>query len=67
MHQLIAKADVMTTNFMRSQLERYQLTYPTLKAINPRLVFAHITGYGDEGLKPIVVLSMLPAGGHARA
>lgn len=49
MHQVIAKADVMTTNFMRSQLERYQLTYPTLKAINPRLVFGHITGYGDEG------------------
>ncbi len=49
MHQLIAKADVMTTNFMRGQLERYQLTYPTLKAITPRLVFGHITGYGDEG------------------
>ena len=49
MHQLIAKAGVMTTNFMRGQLERYQLTYPTLKAINPRLVFGHITGYGDEG------------------
>lgn len=49
LHQVIAKADVMTTNFMRSQLERYQLTYPTLKAINPRLVFGHITGYGDEG------------------
>jgi formyl-CoA transferase len=49
LHQVIAKADVMTTNFMRSQLERYQLTYPTLKALNPRLVFGHITGYGDEG------------------
>ena len=49
LHQVIAKADVMTTNFMRSQLERYQLTYPTLKVINPRLVFGHITGYGDEG------------------
>ena len=49
LHQVIAKADVMTTNFMRSQLERYQLTYPTLKAINPRLVFGHISGYGDEG------------------
>jgi len=49
LHQVIAKADVLTTNFMRSQLERYQLTYPTLKAINPRLVFGHITGYGDEG------------------
>jgi formyl-CoA transferase len=49
MHQLIAKADVMTTNFMRSQLERYQMTYPTLRAVNPRLIFAHITGYGDAG------------------
>ena len=49
LHQVIAKADVLTTNFMRSQLERYQLTYPTLKAINPRLVFGHITGYGDGG------------------
>lgn len=49
MHQLIAKADVMTTNFMRGQLERYQMTYSTLQKINPRLVFAHITGYGDEG------------------
>ena len=49
LHQLIKKADVMTTNFMRGQLERYQLTYPTLKAINPRLVYGHITGYGDDG------------------
>ena len=49
LHQLIAKADVMTTNFMATQLARYQMTYPTLKAINPRLIFAHITGYGDEG------------------
>ena len=49
MHQLIAKADVMTTNFMRSQLERYQMNYSTLQAINPQLIFAHITGYGDAG------------------
>ena len=49
MHKLIAKADVMTTNMMQPQLERYQITFPTLQAINPRLVYAHITGYGDEG------------------
>ena len=48
-HEVIAKADVMTTNFMPSQLQRYNMTYPTLSAVNPRLVFAHITGYGDEG------------------
>lgn len=49
LHQLIAKADVMTTNFMPEQLERYQMTYPTLQAVNSRLVYAHITGYGDIG------------------
>ncbi|NCF44031.1 MAG: CoA transferase [Proteobacteria bacterium] len=49
LHQLIAKADVMTTNFMPEQLERYQMTYPTLQAVNSRLVYAYITGYGDIG------------------
>ena len=49
MHDLVAKADVLTTNFMRGQLEKYQLTYETLKHVNPRLIFAHISGYGLQG------------------
>ncbi len=49
LHEVISKADVMTTNFMPSQLQRYNMTYSTLSAVNPRLIFAHITGYGDEG------------------
>lgn len=49
MHDLVAKADVFTSNFMRPQLEKYQLTYETLKAINPRLIYAHISGYGLQG------------------
>lgn len=49
MHDLLAKADVLTTNFMRSQLDKYQLSYDTLKRVNPRLVFAHISGYGLKG------------------
>ena len=48
-HQLIAKADVLTCNFSSRQLKRYQLEYETLKAINPRLVYAHVSGYGLEG------------------
>jgi formyl-CoA transferase len=49
MHKLIANADVMTTNFLPNQLGRYRLEYERLKEINPRLIFAHISGYGDKG------------------
>ncbi|MDG1124375.1 MAG: CoA transferase [Pseudomonadales bacterium] len=51
MHKLIAGADVMTTNFLENQLSRYQLEYERLKEINPRLIFAHISGYGDQGFE----------------
>ena len=47
--QLVAKADVLTSNFSKAQLQRYQLEYETLRAINPRLIFAHVSGYGLEG------------------
>ena len=49
MHQLIAKADVLTTNFLDRQLQRYQLEYEKVKQINPRIIYAHISGYGREG------------------
>ncbi len=49
LHQMLAKADVMTTNFLGSQLKRYNLEYATLQALNPRLIYGHITGYGDLG------------------
>ena len=49
LHKLLEAADVMTTNFLPKQLERYQLEYDRVKAINPRLIYAHISGYGLEG------------------
>ena len=49
MHRLLAQADVMTTNFMPEQLQRYRLNYDVVHALNPQLIFAHITGYGDPG------------------
>ena len=49
MHELVAKADVFTTNFLDPALARYQLEYERLKAINPRLIYAQLTGYGTEG------------------
>ena len=49
LHKLVEGADVILVNFNASQLAKYNLEYETLKQINPRLIFAHITGYGTKG------------------
>lgn len=49
LHRLLAQADVMTTNFLPDQLRRYKLDYEVVKAVNPKLIYGHITGYGDAG------------------
>jgi formyl-CoA transferase len=47
--RLVAGADVFLTNFRPKALERLGLDWPALEQLNPRLVYAHGTGYGDEG------------------
>lgn len=49
--ELIRDADVLVENYRAGTLKRYQLDYDTLSAINPRLVYASITGYGQTGPK----------------
>jgi crotonobetainyl-CoA:carnitine CoA-transferase CaiB-like acyl-CoA transferase len=47
--RLVADADVLITNFRPDQLKRFSMGYEELAAINPRLVYGHITGYGSRG------------------
>jgi CoA:oxalate CoA-transferase len=47
--KLLGQADVMLQNFRPGVIERLGLDYEAVKAINPRLVYASITGYGSEG------------------
>jgi len=47
--KLVARADVMIQNFRPGIMERIGLGYPTVKELNPRLVYATVTGYGKEG------------------
>jgi CoA:oxalate CoA-transferase len=47
--QLLAKADVMIHNFRPGVMERIGLDYATVKAINPGIVYAEVSGYGTEG------------------
>ncbi|MCK8456980.1 CaiB/BaiF CoA-transferase family protein [Sphingomonas faeni] len=46
---LIADADVVIENFKVGGLAKYGLDYTTLAAINPRLVYCSITGFGQDG------------------
>ena len=46
---LLAKADVMMHNFRPGVMERLGLDYETVKKINPSIVYAEISGYGNDG------------------
>jgi crotonobetainyl-CoA:carnitine CoA-transferase CaiB-like acyl-CoA transferase len=47
--RLVEQADVFLTNHRPKSLAAVGLTWPELRSINPRLVYAHGTGYGDQG------------------
>jgi crotonobetainyl-CoA:carnitine CoA-transferase CaiB-like acyl-CoA transferase len=47
--RLCASADVVIENFKRGGLQKYGLDYESLKAINPKLVYCSITGFGQNG------------------
>ena len=47
--ELIKKADVLVENFRPGVMEKVGLGYPALKEINPRLVMASISGFGQDG------------------
>ncbi|TPG12619.1 CaiB/BaiF CoA transferase family protein [Sphingomonas oligophenolica] len=46
---LAADADVLIENFKVGGLAKYGLDYATLSALNPRLVYCSITGFGQDG------------------
>jgi crotonobetainyl-CoA:carnitine CoA-transferase CaiB-like acyl-CoA transferase len=47
--KLVADADVFLTNVRPGGLERSGLDYESLKAVNPKLIYASVTGYGLTG------------------
>ena len=47
--QLAMAADVVLENYKVGQLAKYGLDHAALSALNPRLVYCSITGYGQDG------------------
>ncbi len=48
-YELVRGADVLVENNRPGVAARLQIDYPTLKKINPRLVYASISGFGQTG------------------
>jgi crotonobetainyl-CoA:carnitine CoA-transferase CaiB-like acyl-CoA transferase len=46
---LVREADILIENFKVGGLAKYGLDYESLKAINPRLIYCSITGFGQDG------------------
>jgi crotonobetainyl-CoA:carnitine CoA-transferase CaiB-like acyl-CoA transferase len=46
---LAARSDILLENFKAGALARYRLDYAHLKAVNPRLIYCSITGFGQDG------------------
>lgn len=47
--ELVKTADAVVENFKPGTMEKFGITYETLVAINPRIVYTSISGYGQEG------------------
>lgn len=47
--ELAARSDILIENFKVGGLAAYGLDYEALKAINPRLIYCSITGFGQSG------------------
>lgn len=46
---LARTSDIVLENYKVGALAKYGLDYAALKALNPRLIYASITGYGQDG------------------
>lgn len=46
---LVARADVVIENFRPGVMERIGLDYPSVRELNPAIVYASASGYGDIG------------------
>ena len=46
---LVAEADILIENFKVGGLAKYGLDYASLRAVNPRLIYCSVTGFGQNG------------------
>ena len=48
-HQMVAQADIVVENYRATVKHQLKVDYDSLRAINPRLIYASISGFGQTG------------------
>lgn len=51
-YELVKSSDVIIVNFKKGDDVKFQLDYETLKNINPKIIYAHLDGFGEFDDKP---------------
>lgn len=49
LHKLAKDCDVLVENYLPGGLKKYGMDYESVSKINPGLIYASITGYGQTG------------------
>ncbi|MBW2144644.1 MAG: CoA transferase [Deltaproteobacteria bacterium] len=49
LYRLVDGADVFLTSMRRGAIERLNITYPTIRKINPRIIYATVSAFGPKG------------------
>lgn len=65
-HKLVAQSDVVIENFSAGTVQRLGVDYEAVKAINPRIIYASISAFGEqhayEGIKGVDILVQAASG-----
>jgi len=48
-HKLCREADIFLNNLRPYEMDKFNLTYETLSVLNPKLIYANLSGYGLRG------------------
>jgi crotonobetainyl-CoA:carnitine CoA-transferase CaiB-like acyl-CoA transferase len=51
-HDLVRKADIVISNFLPEKAQQMRMDEATLRSLNPRLIFAHLSAFGENHPRP---------------
>ena len=49
LHKLVESADVFLTNSRIKERSKFNIEYETLRRVNPKIIYCHLTGHGQKG------------------
>lgn len=49
LHRLAKDCDVLVENYLPGALKKYNMDYESVAKVNPKIIYASITGYGQTG------------------